>query len=158
MLAFYFKNIRLSYRNTNEPGSIGCLNYYVKQRSSNPEQYEILNNASIYFDFNDPNVSNTHRHTIRPFVPIAPNTLPNTSEILLFPNPANSQVQIVFPNEFQSADLQLFDLSGRIIWQINAAPNGYILDLQALKEGISYIGDMQDKTWMSVFKMVRLGK
>jgi hypothetical protein len=108
----------------------------VKQKSSNPESYEILNNASIYFDFNDPIVTNTHKYTIRPFVSTSVQEVFGHLDFQIFPNPSSQVVKLTFSHDIQNVSLSLLDLSGRIINQHIAVQKDHYLDVSYLKAGI----------------------
>ena len=63
-ISFLFSNIMLPDSTTNEPGSHGFIRFAVKPLTSVPVNTIIPNNASIYFDFNQPVVTNTATTTI----------------------------------------------------------------------------------------------
>ena len=64
IIRFDFENILLPDSTTNEPASHGYVDFRVDQKRNLPDETKILNNASIYFDFNDPIVTNTSLHTV----------------------------------------------------------------------------------------------
>jgi hypothetical protein len=67
-----FKNIKLPDSNRNEPGSHGFISYRIKP-ASNVKIYDtIKNSASIYFDYNEPIVTNTYTTVIRLPLPAMP--------------------------------------------------------------------------------------
>ncbi|MFT3911101.1 MAG: T9SS type A sorting domain-containing protein [Ferruginibacter sp.] len=53
-VAFEFKNINLPDKNTNEPKSHGYVRFRIKPQPGLPDNTDILNRASIYFDYNAP--------------------------------------------------------------------------------------------------------
>ncbi len=59
VLVWTFKNIFLPDKTTDEPGSHGFVKFKIKPRSSLVIGEEITNSANIYFDFNDPVITNT---------------------------------------------------------------------------------------------------
>lgn len=64
ILRFDFKNILLVDSLTNEEDSHGFVNYTISP-IKDLQDYSIINNrASIYFDFNEPIITNTTQHTI----------------------------------------------------------------------------------------------
>lgn len=67
-LIFDFQHILLPDSNVNESGSHGFVQFRVRPRSDTPLETDILNNAAIYFDFNDPVITNTTAHRIGVFV------------------------------------------------------------------------------------------
>lgn len=154
VLAFHFNNIMLPDSTTNEPGSIGYLNYYVKQKSNNPESYEILNNASIYFDFNDPIVTNTHKYTVRPFVSTSVQEVFGHLDFQIFPNPSSQVVKLTFNQDIQNVSLSLLDLSGRIINQHIAVQKDHYLDVSYLKAGIYLLRAESGKELIGTKKLI----
>lgn len=66
VLKFTFDDINLPPVGTNEEGSIGFLQFKVKLRDDLPQLDRIENQASIYFDYNEPVATNAYFHTIRP--------------------------------------------------------------------------------------------
>ncbi len=59
-----FNNILLVDSNANEPESHGFFKFNIKQKTANPIGTLIENSAAIYFDFNDPIITNTIFHTV----------------------------------------------------------------------------------------------
>jgi len=79
ILHFVFDPIALPDSNVNEVASHGFVTFRIAQKPDLPDGAEINNKAAIYFDFNDPVITNTAFHTIgQPFVtvevddPVAP--------------------------------------------------------------------------------------
>ena len=64
VLRFYFRDIMLPDSNVNEPASNGFVKFRVAQMPDNPIGTEILNSAGIYFDFNEPVITNQTVHRI----------------------------------------------------------------------------------------------
>ncbi len=64
VLNFYFLDIMLPDSNTNEPASHGFIKFRIHQQPDLPIGSVIENSAAIYFDFNDPVITNTSFHTI----------------------------------------------------------------------------------------------
>ncbi|MGK0387689.1 MAG: putative repeat protein (TIGR01451 family) [Maribacter sp.] len=64
VLEWTFDNILLPDSTTNEPGSNGFVTFKVDQNADLPEGYILENSAGIYFDFNDPIITNSTFHTI----------------------------------------------------------------------------------------------
>jgi len=73
MLKFIFNNILLVDSFTNEPLSHGFLKFKISQRDSLPPGTLIYNDAAIYFDFNEPIITNETYHEIEEdFIPTDP--------------------------------------------------------------------------------------
>lgn len=64
ILQFTFRDIMLPDSNVNEPGSHGFISFEVPQKSDLQPLTIIENKAGIYFDFNDPVITNKTMHTI----------------------------------------------------------------------------------------------
>ncbi|GJM36603.1 MAG: hypothetical protein DHS20C18_56040 [Saprospiraceae bacterium] len=117
VLQFSFDNIELPDSNVNQLGSNGFVKFSVEQMTDNPIGTEILNEAAIYFDFNEPVITNTVSRLISEEVvivsvddPKGPNSLPVT----VFPNPFSTTTTIQVQDlNGQPGQLQLFDLHGK---------------------------------------------
>jgi uncharacterized repeat protein (TIGR01451 family) len=67
VVKFLFHNINLPDSNVNEPASKGFIKFSIDQTPNNPLGTIIKNKAAIYFDFNDPIITN-FTHNIIPLV------------------------------------------------------------------------------------------
>jgi uncharacterized repeat protein (TIGR01451 family) len=63
-LVWNFDNINLSPKSIDEPNSHGFINYTIKLRKNLPVGRKIKNKAGIYFDYNDPIITNTTISTL----------------------------------------------------------------------------------------------
>lgn len=94
ILVFTFENILLPDSTTNLEGSQGFLEFRVSQKDSLPLGAVIENSAAIYFDINEPVITNTTFHTLgRDFVELVgirpdPGIPGVTVEVI--PNPAGA--------------------------------------------------------------------
>ena len=61
---FRFDNILLPDSSTNLEGSQGFIQFYIEQQPGNPNGAIIENSAAIYFDFNEPVLTNFAWHTV----------------------------------------------------------------------------------------------
>lgn len=66
VLEWRFDSIMLPDSTTNEPFSKGFISFKVNQNQDLIKGTEITNKANIYFDFNDPIITNQTLHTINP--------------------------------------------------------------------------------------------
>ncbi|MEK7257535.1 MAG: cohesin domain-containing protein, partial [Bacteroidota bacterium] len=64
ILRFTFKDILLPDSNVNEAGSHGFVKFRISQRADVPIGTTIFGSAAIYFDFNEPVITNTTYHTV----------------------------------------------------------------------------------------------
>ena len=118
-VVFLFPNIMLPDSNVNEPLSHGFVKFNIQQKSSNQLGDVIENAADIYFDFNDPVRTNTTLHLLGEDFIVLPNTEADKDDIRIFafPNPASGETTLYFSREmpFGNFNLQLFDLTGRVV-------------------------------------------
>lgn len=99
ILKFKFINIMLPDSNINEPGSHGYISYRIKQKATNMSGDIIQNTASIYFDFNNPIVTNTTVNTI--MNPTSVNSTQTNDGLLIYPNPAKDLLHLAYsPTDF----------------------------------------------------------
>jgi uncharacterized repeat protein (TIGR01451 family) len=64
VVTFLFENILLADSNVNEPASHGFIKFGIDHRANAPLETVIENTAEIYFDFNDPIITNTTYHRL----------------------------------------------------------------------------------------------
>src|SRR5690606_38302859 len=89
-LVFYFDNIMLPDSVSNEPESHGFVSFYIKQKPALLPGTAIQNRAAIYFDYNEPIITNMVLNTI--IDPVGIEQRENIKhEILVYPNPANNR-------------------------------------------------------------------
>ncbi len=102
-----FKNILLPDSNVNEPKSHGFIKFSIKQKEGNPDFTTISNKASIYFDYNEPIITNKTEVVIGSEYVVTGNNKYHlsTSELQLFPNPARDQLNFNTPCSFEIESL-----------------------------------------------------
>lgn len=97
VLSFLFEDIMLPDSNVNLAASNGFLKFTVDQQVDNPIGTEILNSGSIFFDFNNPVITNTTLHTIGEnydFILSDQKVFVPEVEVLVYPNPFVDQTRI----------------------------------------------------------------
>ena len=89
ILKFTFDNIQLVDSFKNEPKSNGYVKYRIQQKKDVAFGTKIQNSAGIYFDFNDPVLTNKTLHTVSKNVVSAIIDLSKTSypTVKVYPNP-----------------------------------------------------------------------
>ncbi len=116
-VSFLFSNIMLPDSNANEVESHGFVSYKIKALPNLAQGTQITNTASIYFDFNEPIVTNTTLNTIDISLSVDDLNKGNVS-ITLAPNPMRDFTNI---NIAGAADapiyLEVRDMAGRLVQQ-----------------------------------------
>jgi len=131
ILRFEFNQIWLPDSTSNEPLSHGHLTYRIRENANNPLFSTIENTAYIYFDWNDPIVTNTTFHENM--------WLEQIDELegglSIFPNPAQTQISLGIT---EPTFIQIKDINGKVIFN-ERVEVGQTIQVQALESGIYLI-------------------
>lgn len=142
VLNFNFTNILLPDSTTNEPASHGFVSFRISQKPNLPDGTLIENDASIYFDFNEPIQTNTWYHTIgRPSVVGTQNIdNQNYAKVSVSPNPAKNLAMFNLENHTPKENLRftLINPLGETVHQAGFSGNSYQLKRQSLPPGIYF--------------------
>lgn len=119
VLSFIFEDIQLVDSSTNEPASHGFISFRIKPKSNTPLLTDIYNKAAIYFDFNEPIITNNIHHQLgigsllskSGSIPI------NFEEELfsLYPNPSNDKITIDLKKDYLKSKVYLQSINGHLI-------------------------------------------
>jgi uncharacterized repeat protein (TIGR01451 family) len=131
-----FNNINLPDSGSNEPESHGHVIFKIKT-SSTPQLGETIENtANIYFDFNEPVITNTTMNTYAEFLSV---TEPiEIGELTLYPNPATNIIHVVSENG-QNSVIKILDLNGRLVMTERLNNGKVSLDVSNLTNGMYVI-------------------
>lgn len=133
---FVFTNIMLPDSNVNEAASHGFVKFLVSPKGGLAEGSVVKNNAEIYFDFNEPVVTNTTWHTYGEQY-LSTNTVfvPNVG-LDVFPNPAKDQVRFLLKSPHTiTGELLVFELGGRLAARQVFEHNNFTFDARNLQSG-----------------------
>jgi uncharacterized repeat protein (TIGR01451 family) len=142
VLVWTFNDILLVDSTTNEPDSHGFLTFKIAQNPNLPYDTQILNNAEIYFDYNEPVITNEVISTIYDFNPLllSQNLFVENNNIKLFPNPAKTELNIKFDLEkFKNGGcFRIIDLSGRVLLKehFNGLNTSHVLKIENFNSGM----------------------
>lgn len=139
VLKFTFENILLPDSTTNEPASHGIVQYTIAQKPDLPLGTEIFNSAAIYFDFNEPVITNQTWHTINEdFIIVDLEEIEsNGIELTIAPNPFREHTFIELDGlEVTNGQIQLFSTSGQLVREKSFAGNRIELLAEDLPRGI----------------------
>jgi uncharacterized repeat protein (TIGR01451 family) len=139
VLEWTFNNINLPDSSTNQIGSNGFATFHVEQVPNLAPGVEIMNNAGIYFDFNDPIITNTTIHRIfEGFVEsvLQVDNLDSKSEnILIYPNPTNYCITISGEQNLNQS-FSIYDQMGREVFKGKLNGLNTEVNLSTLSKGI----------------------
>lgn len=112
---FSFPDIWLADSTSNEPESHGFVIFSIDQLPDLANGTEIENTAHIYFDYNEPVVTNTVLNTIDLTLSIEEDGKLVPLNISIYPNPANDFVNITLDRQLDNATISLLDIAGRVV-------------------------------------------
>jgi uncharacterized repeat protein (TIGR01451 family) len=135
IIKWTFNNIMLPDSNTNEPASHGYIRYKIKQKANNPIGTKIKNTAYIYFDFNDPVITNTTLNTIDIAASINENK--NVLVFFIYPNPTSGSVLINSQTNFNF--VEVLSITGQTLLSEKVNSKTHQLQLQNFSEGIYFV-------------------
>ncbi len=138
-MEFKFENILLPDSNTNEPLSHGFVRYRIQPKTTLNAGDTIPNFAAIYFDFNEPVITNTATTIIVLPTGLA-NSSPSPGKLLVFPNPAENSINISgIQLENGRAQLRLMDIYGKLILEKTISETTANLETDQLAKGVYLI-------------------
>ncbi len=161
-LIFYFPNILLPDSTTNLAASNGFIKFKigVKEGLTIYRDYPRLGNkAAIYFDFNEPVITNTVYHRIDTnFMDIIlSNETINAvnNRVKIAPNPARERTILTFPEDSKfPLTLKLYSQDGRLVRTKMMNDLTETLEVSKLTSGIYYYGIYDDQGLWASGKLV----
>lgn len=156
ILTFRFDHILLPDSSTNEPESNGYFNFSVKINPNIPIGTVISNKAGIYFDFNQPVITNTVINTIKE-ISVTNSIVFQNYEINFSPNPfSKSTTFIAKSDKYNSYDIELYDLLGKKIRSVNnITEKQYTLDCFDIDKGVYIFKIYSKNSIISTGKLIK---
>lgn len=153
-ILFNLPNINLLDSFSSQPESHGWLQYKVKTKADLSYDDVITNTAYIYFDQNDPVVTNTTSNVyVEPTVGIKRNRL--TESFKVYPNPTAGNITIAFEENHSHIQTRILSITGQEI-AIHTTSNSNTLqfDFEAAK-GIYFVEITTENGGKSVVRVVK---
>jgi hypothetical protein len=145
VIDFVFNNIQLPDSNVNEPASNGFVKFKIQQKANNPLGTVIENKAGIYFDFNEPVITNTTHHLLGEdfigsnLVSIKPSKLSAPLLVKVFPNPSGDDVYFeVHSTHSENYQLELIDALGSQVMVRNLSNHKTTINKGSLPAGVYF--------------------
>ena len=140
VLQFVFQDILLPDSNVNEAASHGFVQFVIKPRADLANNAVIENEAAIYFDFNDPVITNRTWHTFgEKYLNASQVVFQPGLELLVSPNPATERVQFSLQSPRKlDGRLLLFDSQGRQLREQAFPTNTFELRVADLPAGLYF--------------------
>lgn len=141
IIQFVFDPIVLPDSNANEPASHGFVTFRIAQQPDLPLGTVIENTAAIYFDLNEPVITNTAFHTLGQLYMLLDNqtALAPGIEASLTPNPFSDQSVLEVQGEtLHDAVLSLYDSQGRLLRSLPVRNNRALIERQGMEAGVYF--------------------
>ncbi len=122
LLSFKFNNIMLPDSTSNPEGSIGFVQFRIKPKPGILENETIQNKVYIFFDFNEPIITNNATTIFKSRKIFGGETL------IPYPNPSNNMVQFYVPESYigKETNVSVYNLQGEKILSYDFIPSGLI--------------------------------
>lgn len=135
VVSFHFDNINLPDSTANEPASHGFVKYSIEAKPSLQLGDVIENTAYIYFDFNEPVVTNTTVTKVEnPSAIFEPSVI---EQLIIAPNPTTGKVNITLPNNKNGLGMfRLFSPLGQLILNRETSGTAILLDMSSYAKGV----------------------
>lgn len=132
VLRFKFDNINLPDSGSDQAGSHGFVMYKIKPRQPMVVNQNIKNTAYIYFDFNDPVVTNTV--VTKAFISNGNIKSASLNLVKIWPNPSQGILNVQ-SLEHAEIHLDLLDVCGKVVKTLQLHQSGKI-DMSDLSAGV----------------------
>jgi len=138
VVEWLFPEINLPDSTSDEPGSKGFLTFTIYPTSDVGLNDMISNVASIYFDFNEPIITNVVEQTV---ITGLAEMAPLNAGLTIWPNPSSSQSRIGYKTPVGIHPiLEMRDMLGRVVHKVQLPTNEgtYTLDASTLGTGVYF--------------------
>lgn len=140
-VTYRFMNIMLPDSVNNEPNSHGFINFKVNAINGLAMGTQIVDFANIYFDFNDPVLTNDAVVTLIDVTGIENHAI---QSVIIYPNPAKESFNVMFNSNVSGlASLVMYDNTGRKVLntqeQINVGQNKTNINTTSFESGLYFI-------------------
>lgn len=136
---FIFENINLPFDDANNDGYIA---FKIKTKPTLVVGDTFTNNASIYFDYNFPIVTNTASTTIQA---LSVQNFEFSNYFTVYPNPVNNTLNLSSKENIKVQSVSIYNTLGQLILVIPNAQNTKSIDVSSLTTGNYFIKINSDK-------------
>lgn len=160
ILSVLFDDIMLPDSNVNEAASNGFVTFRIAQQPNNPIGAVIYNQAAIYFDENEPVLTNTPYQTVcKDFLEVrivSTPTVPSAEwQVHISPNPAIDVVNIRLPeNTLQNGEVVLRDALGRQMRRLQCNGSGTEIQRNGMAAGLYFVEVLENGVRVAVEKVM----
>lgn len=155
---FMFTHILLPDSNVNEPASHGYVKFVVSPKKGLPNSTLVQNRAAIFFDFNEPVITNTTWHTLgEKYLDVSNVVFRPGIGLTVFPNPAIETTTFLLKSISPvQGTLEVFDWSGRLVSEQRFAHNQFDYQCNTLQAGTYFFRIISEGQALAAGKLVVL--
>lgn len=155
LIEVVFDQIHLPDSNANEPASHGFVIFAIQRNKAFEPSHIVRNNAAIYFDFNEPIITNTVKTPL--YVPEAvsitePGLGVGFNTLHIAPNPASTEFRVYTRGALSGAgQINLFNAEGKPFQTLQVPDTGVPVNIpiRNVPPGMYFIQvkDVQEQMW-----------
>ncbi|MFA6057797.1 MAG: T9SS type A sorting domain-containing protein [Taibaiella sp.] len=145
VLKYTFKDIQLPAKMYDDAGSNGMFTFTIKLKPNLAYGTQIWNQAGIYFDYNEPVITNTVVNTLKEPTDIDNRKNKEQFAFAIYPNPARTGFTAVVDNKIANAatSITITDISGRTIaikeMHLQSGKQLIPMNTEALTDGVYFV-------------------
>lgn len=142
ILKFSFNNILLPDSIVDEPSSNGFVEFKIAPRNTTPLGTVLKNKAAIYFDFNEPVITNETFHTlgvnyVKVVTGLTYHPTASDVEVLVMPNPFYEEAVLqVIDHQASNYQLEIYTMEGKLIRKRNYNNSRILVERGHLPPGV----------------------
>ena len=148
---FAFENIMLPDSTADLEGSQGYVSFKIRVNQGLALGTVIENDAAIYFDFNEPIITNTAMVTLDEESSVEEMSI---LELSIYPNPSNGLLNI--SSSVDVDNIQLLDVAGRVVFQTTINSKQAQVDIPSSVENGVYFLKLSGKNGITQTKKLVL--
>lgn len=146
---FVFNNINLPYEALDEPNSKGYIAYKIKPKSTVQIGDIMSGNASIYFDYNPPIITNTVSTEVIENLSTDEYSFQNA--LTIYPNPTNEYFKVEKSSNVNIESIKIYNISGKLVKEFTESERYNVSDLNS---GFYFLRIKTDKS-QTIKKLVK---
>ncbi|WP_053977652.1 BspA family leucine-rich repeat surface protein [Mangrovimonas xylaniphaga] len=123
---FIFNGIYLTAESQNEQESHGFIAYKIKPKTTVEVGDIMSGNASIYFDYNAPIITNTVTTEVVGVLGVEEHVL--SSLVTVYPNPIDGEIHLEMNDEVELISIKLYNMQGRLLLETKENTNNIKTD------------------------------
>ncbi|WP_417861540.1 BspA family leucine-rich repeat surface protein [Winogradskyella sediminis] len=146
---FLFDNINLPFEAADEPNSHGYIAYKIKPKTTVQIGDIMSGNASIYFDYNPPIITNTVSTEVIENLSTDEYSFQNA--LTIYPNPTNEYFKVEKSNNVNIESIKIYNISGKLVKEFTESERYNVSDLNS---GFYFLRIKTDKS-QTIKKLVK---